>query len=104
VATPKDLAEFVTWVERKGDQFHLLQLPDTSHMNAGHAAVTLGDEYGATQTRLREAGQQVEDHEEYWGAPRSFTRDPAGNLVAASTWRPPVGRSLPAQPGSDRAH
>jgi hypothetical protein len=29
VTTPKELAEFVTWLERKGDQFHLLQLPDT---------------------------------------------------------------------------
>ena len=58
-------------------------------MNAGHAAVTLGDEYEATQRLLREAGHQVEDHEEYWGSPRSFTRDPAGNLVELMKSAPP---------------
>src|SRR6188472_2622486 len=81
VTAPEKLAGFVTWLEREGDQFHLLQLPETSHMNAGHAAVSLGDDYEATQTRLRDARHQVDDHEEYWGSPRSFARDPAGNLV-----------------------
>jgi len=45
-------------------------------MNAGHAAVPLGDRYEATKTRLRDAGHQVDDQEEYWGSPRSFARDP----------------------------
>ena len=89
VPAPEQLAHFVTWLERDGDQFHLLQLPDTSHMNAGHAAVPLGDDYEATQTRLRDAGHQVDDHEEYWGSPRSFARDPAGNLVELMKFPPP---------------
>jgi len=66
VTAPEKLAPFVAWLERDGHQFHLLQLPETSHMNAGHAAVPLGDAYGATQTRLRDAGHEVDDHEEYW--------------------------------------
>jgi len=48
VTAPEKLAPFVAWLERDGHQFHLLQLPETSHMNAGHAAVLLGDAYGAT--------------------------------------------------------
>ena len=65
VVTPEKRAHFVTWLERDGDQFHLLELPEPSHMNAGHAAVPLGDDYEAAQARLREAGHQVDDHEEY---------------------------------------
>jgi catechol 2,3-dioxygenase-like lactoylglutathione lyase family enzyme len=89
VPAPEELAGFVTWLERHGDQFHLLQLPETSHMNAGHAAVLLGDDYEATQTRLRDAGHQVDDHSEHWGSPRSFARDPAGNLVELLEFAPP---------------
>jgi catechol 2,3-dioxygenase-like lactoylglutathione lyase family enzyme len=89
VAAPHKLAHFVAWLERDGHQFHLLQLPETSHMAVGHAAVPLGDDYEATQGRLRDAGHEVEDHEEYWGSPRSFARDPAGNLVELMEFAPP---------------
>ena len=89
VTTPDKLAHFVTWLERDGDQFHLIQRPETSHMNAGHAAGPLGDDYESTQTRRREAGHQVDDHEEHWGSPRSFVRDPAGNLIELMQLAPP---------------
>jgi catechol 2,3-dioxygenase-like lactoylglutathione lyase family enzyme len=89
VTAPKELAGFVTWLERDGDQFHLIRLPETSHLNAGHAAVPLGDHYEATKTRLRDAGHQVDDQEELWGSPRSFARDPAGNLVELMKFGPP---------------
>jgi hypothetical protein len=89
VTAPRELAGFVTWPERDGNHFHLLQLPETSHMNAGHAAVPLGDDYEATQRRLRDAGHQVDDHAEYWGSPRSFARDPAGNLAELMKFAPP---------------
>jgi catechol 2,3-dioxygenase-like lactoylglutathione lyase family enzyme len=89
VVAPEQLAGYVTWLERDGDQFHLLQLPQTSHMNAGHAAVALGEDYEAAQTRLRDAGHQVDEHDEYWGSPRSFARDPAGNLIELMKFPPP---------------
>jgi catechol 2,3-dioxygenase-like lactoylglutathione lyase family enzyme len=89
VKAPDKLAHFVTWLERDGHQFHLLRLPETTHMAAGHAAVPLGGVYETTQQRLREAGHQVDDHEEYWGSPRSFVRDPAGNLVELMEFAPP---------------
>ena len=89
VPTPEKLAHYVTWLERDGDQFHLLQTPEPAHMNVGHAAAPLGDAYESTQARLRDAGHQVDDHEEYWGSPRSFVRDPAGNLVELMKFAPP---------------
>jgi catechol 2,3-dioxygenase-like lactoylglutathione lyase family enzyme len=89
VTAPEQIADHVAWLERDGDHFHLIQLPEASHMNAGHAAVPLGDDYEGTQTRLRDAGHHVDDHEEYWGSPRSFVRDPAGNLVELMKFPPP---------------
>jgi catechol 2,3-dioxygenase-like lactoylglutathione lyase family enzyme len=89
VTAPEQIADHVAWLERDGDHFHLIQLPEASHMNAGHAAVPLGDDYEGTQTRLRDAGYHVDDHEEYWGSPRSFVRDPAGNLVELMKFPPP---------------
>jgi catechol 2,3-dioxygenase-like lactoylglutathione lyase family enzyme len=89
VTAPEQIADHVAWLERDGDHFHLIQLPEASHMNAGHAAVPLGDDYEETQTRLRDAGHHVDDHEEYWGSPRSFVRDPAGNLVELMKFPPP---------------
>ena len=89
VTTPEKLAHFVTWLERDGDQFHLIQLPEASHMNAGHAAVPIGDDYDAAQERLRAAGHQVDEHEQYWGSRRSFVRDPAGNLIELMEFAPP---------------
>jgi catechol 2,3-dioxygenase-like lactoylglutathione lyase family enzyme len=88
VTAPRGLADHVAWLERGGDHVHLLQLPEPSHMNLGHAAVPLDDDYEATQTRLRDAGHQVDDHEEYWGSPRSFVRDPAGNRVELMKFAP----------------
>ena len=46
--------EFVTWLERDGDQFHLLQLPETSHMNAAPAVAG----YGTTSAPLGGFGQR----------------------------------------------
>jgi catechol 2,3-dioxygenase-like lactoylglutathione lyase family enzyme len=89
VTAPEQIADHVAWLERDGDHFHLIQLPEASHMNAGHAAVPLGDDYEETQTRLRDVGHHVDDHEEYWGSPRSFVRDPAGNLVELMKFPPP---------------
>jgi catechol 2,3-dioxygenase-like lactoylglutathione lyase family enzyme len=89
VPAPEQVAHFSSWLERDGDQFHLLQTPAPSRMNAGHAAVPLGDDYEPAQARLREAGHRVDDHEEYWGSPRSFVRDPAGNLLELMKLPPP---------------
>jgi catechol 2,3-dioxygenase-like lactoylglutathione lyase family enzyme len=89
VAAPEKLAPSVAWLERDGDQFHLLQRSDSSHMEAGHAAVALGNAYDATLARLRDAGHHVDDRERHWGSPRSFVRDPAGNLVELMQFPPP---------------
>src|SRR3954451_10374777 len=89
VTAPEKLAHFVTWAERDGHQVHVPRLRETSRMAPGHAAVPLGDEYEPTQERLRAAGHQVDDHEEYWGSPRSFVRDPAGNLIELMRFAPP---------------
>ena len=46
----------------------------------GHAAVVVED-YEATLAALRERGFELRAGWNTWGAPRTFTRDPAGNHV-----------------------
>lgn len=67
-------------MQREGTQIHLLpkEAPATTH--DGHAAV-LAEDYDAALARLREAGFDPQPGTDAWDAPRSFVRDPSGNLV-----------------------
>jgi catechol 2,3-dioxygenase-like lactoylglutathione lyase family enzyme len=49
------------------------------------------DDYDATLTALRAAGHDVEPRAEHWGSPRSYVRDPAGNLVELMAFPPDGG-------------
>ena len=73
VTTPDKLAHFVTWLRRDGDQFHLLQLPETSHMQAGHRRGPVGRRYGG-RTPPSRAGQQVDDPRSAYEIAASFMR------------------------------
>jgi catechol 2,3-dioxygenase-like lactoylglutathione lyase family enzyme len=77
---PPALRDRFTWVQREGTQIHLLpkEAPATTH--DGHAAV-LAEDYDAALARLREAGFDPQPGTDAWDAPRSFVRDPSGNLV-----------------------
>jgi catechol 2,3-dioxygenase-like lactoylglutathione lyase family enzyme len=56
----------------------------------GHVAVVVGD-YEATVAALRDAGHEVEARPQHWGAPRAYTRDPAGNRVELMAFPPGGG-------------
>ena len=86
VPEPSGLAGRVVWVERHGSQIHLQPRPD-ARRESGHVGV-LVDPYAAVIERLREAGHEVEPRTEYWGSPRAYVRDPAGNLVELVAWAP----------------
>lgn len=88
VDPPDGLAGIATWVERAGTQVHLLHSADPVVPPAGHLAVVV-DEYDATVARLRSAGFDPAPSEQYWGAPRSFVRDPAGHVVELMAAPPP---------------
>lgn len=88
VEPPGSLAPRATWVQSGPTQIHLMYVEEPVTPPRGHVAV-LAEDYEATVARLRSAGHQVEPRAEHWGAPRSYVRDPAGNLVELMASGPP---------------
>ena len=90
VPSPPGIAGRATWLERaRGGcraQIHLMPSPD-AQPERGHIAIVV-DDYTATVAQLQDAGYEVEPRREHWGSPRSYVRDPAGNLVELMAWGP----------------
>ncbi len=96
---PDALAGRARWVgPGDGTQVHLLLTDDAVVPVQGHAAVVVPD-LPAAAAALRAAGLEVQDRAEHWGAPRAFTRSPAGHRVELMAAPPP---SRPLQPPGSR--
>jgi catechol 2,3-dioxygenase-like lactoylglutathione lyase family enzyme len=80
VEPPATLRERAAWVERGGTQIHVLWADEPVVPPQGHTAVVV-DDYERTLAGLRDAGYEVEDRAEHWGAPRAVTRAPGGHRV-----------------------
>jgi catechol 2,3-dioxygenase-like lactoylglutathione lyase family enzyme len=89
VEPPPSLRDRAAWVERDGQQLHLLFEDDPAMPRAGHVAVVCPD-YEATLARLRAAGVAVDPRREHWGSPRCFVADPAGHRVEIMRFAPPA--------------
>jgi hypothetical protein len=89
VDSPEPLGGHVTWLERKGTQIHLIHTDAASVPVLGHAAVVV-DDHSATVAALREAGHEVQDARELWGAPRAFAIGPGGHRVELMGAPPPT--------------
>ncbi|HEU4655941.1 MAG TPA: VOC family protein [Capillimicrobium sp.] len=90
VTPPPGLVDVAAWVERDGQQIHLLYVdgPDDAVVPPeGHVAVVCPD-YEATVARLRAAGFAFEPRTEHWGSPRCFVSDPAGHRVEVMQFPP----------------
>jgi catechol 2,3-dioxygenase-like lactoylglutathione lyase family enzyme len=88
VTPPPLLRDRFTWVQRAGTQIHLMPVEEPVTTNQGHAAVVVED-YDATLAALGAQGFEARPGSNAWNAPRSFVRDPAGNLVEVMS-KPPV--------------
>ncbi|MEX2253729.1 MAG: VOC family protein [Thermoleophilaceae bacterium] len=87
---PEEYADRVAWVHRQGTSIHLLVIDEDPVIPpAGHAAVIL-DAYEETLDRLREEGFEPRPQTEFWGAARSYVRDPAGHTVEVMAAPPPI--------------
>jgi catechol 2,3-dioxygenase-like lactoylglutathione lyase family enzyme len=87
VPAPDALAERAAWVQAGATQVHLLFADEPTVPPEGHVAVVVGD-YEATLAALRASGFQPDPRAEHWGSPRSYVRDPAGNLVEMMAFAP----------------
>ena len=91
VDSPEALGDSVRWVEREGTQIHLLLTDGHTAPALGHAAVVAPD-HAETKRRLREAGFDVEDTRQLWGADRAFAIAPGGHRVELMASPPPDRR------------
>jgi catechol 2,3-dioxygenase-like lactoylglutathione lyase family enzyme len=91
VESPEPLGDAVRWLEHDGTQIHLILTEGHSAPALGHAAVVVPDHAEAKQ-RLRDAGFQVEDTRQLWGADRAFAMAPGGHRVELMQAPPPRSR------------
>jgi catechol 2,3-dioxygenase-like lactoylglutathione lyase family enzyme len=87
VAPPPSLAERAVWLQSGPTQVHLMYVEEPATLPRGHVAVVV-DPYEETLERLRAAGHDPAPRREHWGSPRSYVRDPAGNLVELMQFPP----------------
>ncbi|MGI8944735.1 MAG: VOC family protein [Thermoleophilaceae bacterium] len=90
VEPPGSLADRAAWLEHGPTQVHLMWVEQPVAPPHGHVAVVL-DDYAGTLATLREAGSDPEPRSEHWGSPRSYVRDPAGNLIELMAAAPRPG-------------
>ncbi len=84
---PASLVDVAAWVERDGQQIHLLYADDPVVPPRGHVAIVCPD-YDATLERLRAHGFVPRPRKEHWGSPRCFVADPAGHQVEVMAFSP----------------
>ena len=77
---PEPIADFVTWLTRDATQIHLLHNEAAMVPPLGHAAI-VAEDFDAALKRLRDAGFEVEEARQLWGAKRAFAIAPAGHRV-----------------------
>lgn len=80
VPIPPTITEGGAWLERDGQQIHLLVVKPPSVPHEGHVAI-VDAELDAAVTRLTAAGFEADERRQHWGARRVFTRCPAGHRV-----------------------
>jgi hypothetical protein len=91
VEVPEVLGDQILWVEREGTQIHLILTEGHTAPLLGHPAVVVPD-HAEAKERLREAGFEVEDTRQLWGADRAFAIAPGGHRVELMAAPPPTSR------------
>lgn len=89
VPPPGSLLGRTRWLQRDGQQVHLLFTSAPVAPPKGHVAIVERD-YEQSLERLRGAGFEPEPRTEHWGAPRCFVLAPGGHRVEVMA-APPAG-------------
>jgi catechol 2,3-dioxygenase-like lactoylglutathione lyase family enzyme len=89
VDAPPDLGGYVTWVERRGTQIHLIHTDAATAPVLGHSAVVV-DDFARVLERVGAAGFEVEESRQLWGARRAFAISPGGHRVELMEAPPPT--------------
>ncbi len=89
IDSPEPLGGYVTWLEHRGTQIHLIHTDAATVPVLGHAAVVVED-FEATLAGITDAGHQVEEARALWGARRAFAVAPGGHRVELMESPPPA--------------
>ena len=89
VPAPEALGDAFLWVERGGTQIHLILTEGATVPMLGHPAVVV-DNFDATMAAVAEAGFEVAETRELWGARRAATTAPGGHRVELMDSPPPA--------------
>ena len=73
--------------ERQATQIHLIHTEGATVPVLGHAAVVV-DDFEAALVRVRDAGHEVEETRQLWGARRAFAIGPGGHRVELMEYPP----------------
>lgn len=88
VNAPGEINPWVTWLERRGTQIHLIHSEQPTIPSLGHPAV-VAEPFDETLRRVAAAGFELEEHRELWGARRSFVIGPGGHRTELMESAPP---------------
>jgi hypothetical protein len=80
VDAPREIADYVDWVERNGTQVHLIRTPEPAVQHLGHPAFVAPD-FEPTVSAVREAGFEFEESRQLWAERRGFATLPGGQKV-----------------------
>lgn len=87
VDPPDTLRGGTRWMERGGQQIHLLLTDEPVAPPQGHPAIVATD-YDGTLERLFAAGHPIDPRPEHWGSPRAFVTGPGGHRVEVMQFAP----------------
>ena len=93
VEAPGPINPYVTWLERRGTQIHLIHNEDATIPILGHPAV-VAEPYDEVLGRVRRAGFELEEHQELWGARRWFVIGPGGHRTELMESPPPPSSAV----------
>lgn len=88
IEPPGALSERAAWLRGGPTQIHLLYAAAPVVAPQGHVAVVC-PRYVETLDALSHAGFEIEERAQHWGAPRCYTRSPAGHRVEVMASPPP---------------
>jgi hypothetical protein len=89
IDAPEALGGYVTWLARAGTHIHLIHTDEATVPALGHAAVVTED-FDVALERLGEAGHEIAETRELWGARRAFAIAPAGHRLELMEAPPPA--------------
>ena len=87
IDVPDQLGDEITWLGREGFHIHLIATPEHSASKRGHPAI-VAPEFDRCLADLAQAGFELSEGPNLWGAERAYAISPGGNRVELMEFPP----------------